>query len=108
MTGFHIVSRLPTYFRATPALLKVAQLIDNSAVRFSSLFISKGGENYLMLKDGSIHIREDWEAYSLLRASSKLMIASGAILRSEPDVFKVREGYGNPNVEDLNQSFVGD
>ena len=56
MPSFNIVSRLPAYFRATPALLKVAQLIDSSAVRYSTLFISRGGDNHLLLKDGSIHI----------------------------------------------------
>jgi hypothetical protein len=57
-----------------------------------------------MLKDGSIQPL-DWEAYSLMRATSKMVVGSGTIdlkvgqsLRTETDLFKSRESYHNKNI----------
>jgi hypothetical protein len=77
MGKFNFLSKLPQYYSTHPTLSTIAGFIAKSSVRFSGLFINRNNENYLLLKDGFIHIREDWEAYNLLRATSKLIITSG-------------------------------
>jgi hypothetical protein len=72
-----LLSKLPQYYLNNPAFLEIAKHIFASPIRFSGLFVARGNDLHLLLKDGSIYVKLDWEAFSLLRATSSLIVASG-------------------------------
>ncbi len=102
-----LLSKLPQYYLGNPAFLTIASHVFASPCRFSGLFVANGNDLHLLLKDGSIYVKLDWEAFSLLRATSNLIVASGEILRKEPLVFKCREDYGDDHVKELYHAMRG-
>lgn len=75
-----LLSKLPHYYLTNPAFLEIAKHIFASPIRFSGLFVARGKDLHLLLKDGSIYVKLDWEAFSLLRATSSLIVASGMLI----------------------------
>lgn len=107
MSAVKLISRLPAYYRNNPNFLRIAEYLEKSSMRISGLFIQQGKDYHLMLKDGSIYILEDWEAYNLLRVSSEMLVTSGENLRKEIGIYGIREVYGDPKIQELNDLMLG-
>ena len=107
MSGTRLISKLPPYYRNNANLLIIAGYLEKSPMRLSGLFIQQGKDCHLMLKDGTIHIPEDWEAYNLLRVSSQILVTSGENIRKEVGIYGIREVYGDPKIQELNDLVLG-
>ena len=71
------VKNLPPYYLTNPLFQQIYTYITKASIMQGMILQRKDNQSFLFLKDGDVHVPFDWQVYSLMRASSKLLINSG-------------------------------
>lgn len=79
MSTYLFGKQLPKLYSEVPAFTEIASYIQRAKILFSSLFIDDGQQLYILNKENHVYIQTDWQAYSLIRATARLMLTTGNI-----------------------------